>query len=90
MQVFIERMRRIAHRGGYIQLILCGGSVFSIRIYGWVDGFLASRRRGVARSRERSRGLCFGAASNYGGSFRVRQSFEKGFAMKELAPGFYA
>ena len=37
MQVLIERARRIAHRGGYIQLILRGGSVFLIRIYGWVD-----------------------------------------------------
>ena len=40
MQVFIERVRRIAHRSGYIQLILRGGAVFSIRIYGWVDGNL--------------------------------------------------
>ena len=44
MQVLIERARRIAHRGGYIQLILHGGSVFLIRIYGWVDGNPSEKR----------------------------------------------
>src|SRR5436190_3607076 len=47
MQVFIERVRRIAHRGGYIQLILCGGAISLIRIYGWVDGTNEHCRGGI-------------------------------------------